>query len=768
MKNALRFVAVFFGFVLAIESANAQQLPVLSNDPRLGPICMGPMGPGPCATIQKYLLEQQNSQVNLQFKPQQLQVIANDPTQGPICNGPLGPGPCAAIQQYFLDRSGPTVPQPQTFGLPDTNSLSPQQLAIRCAQLANLDVSAFVGCAGQRMILSPDQQALLDCAVSSTTSQVFAACAAPKLGIRLSNMSQIAAQCAMKSSGKENEFLECTRSVSGGQSLMPAQPAVLACARDSNSDASTFASCSAKYLLGEQPSNEQMIALICAAQSRGDDNAMAACSGANLFNLQLNPEQQIVVQCVVSSGGVPYSAMGCMATRLTARELVKCKTDGLGGDRGCFGANNDLLGKTGWSARTLVQITSDSNSVVRNPDQIWGGENSFVRNPAQIWGGNNSVVKNPSQFWGGNNSIFNNPSKLLPPPVQVGSDGSKRICVPWCSLPDDVKALQAVYFATNRKIVDEAQLQASSFTASRSMQLRYGITVVSVPKNHVIGNVERPKFNYLRWSYNKETNADDFRISSITSLARGQLVDELRTNAESVLLFIHGYNVSFQDAIFKAAQIAYDANFEGSVLVFSWPSAGELLKYDYDRESAEFSSGDLLGVLRILTEEIERKRIYIVAHSLGNQVLVDALQQAALSKVNLNISELVMAAPDVDKDVFMKKAEEIRSVAKNITMYASSADKALLASDKKAWGARLGYIDAPEPNLAEGMETIDVTAVGEDMLGLGHSTFSGSRAVLDDIGRIIRSKVHLSPIDRSPTLQSKPNKEQVRYWLYPR
>jgi hypothetical protein len=116
----------------------------------------------------------------------------------------------------------------------------------------------------------------------------------------------------------------------------------------------------------------------------------------------------------------------------------------------------------------------------------------------------------------------------------------------------------------------------------------------------------------------------------------------------------------------------------------------------------------------------------------------------------------------------MKKAAQIKSVAKNITMYASSADKALLASDKKAWGTRMGYIDSHGPNLSEGIETIDVTAVGDDMFGLNHSTFSGSRAVLDDLGHLIRSGIHLAPIDRTPTLQFMPDKEHVKYWLYPR
>ena len=125
-----------------------------------------------------------------------------------------------------------------------------------------------------------------------------------------------------------------------------------------------------------------------------------------------------------------------------------------------------------------------------------------------------------------------------------------------------------------------------------------------------------------------------------------------------------------------------------------------------------------------------------------------------------------MAAPDIDKDVFLKKAKQIKSVAGNITLYASSADKALLASDKKAWVTRLGYIDANGPNLVDGVETIDVTAVGDDMFGLNHSVVSESRSVLDDLGRLIVSQIH-PPGVRSPTLRFMPDKIHTKYWMYP-
>ncbi len=307
-----------------------------------------------------------------------------------------------------------------------------QQLAWQCAQQSGWSVDAFAYCAGQNVILPQNEQAILDCAVSSRTTPDFAECAAPLVGIRLNEDQQIIADCAMQSEGDKSDFASCAGSVLVGRQLTPDQIAVLSCAEDANGDASDFATCSASQIIGPRLSREQRIAIQCAAESQGDSAMFATCAGANMFNLSLNPEQQIAVQCVVSTGGQPYAAAGCMATRLTARELTKCFVQGFGGSQGCFGDNNDLVGRNGWTARTMGQIAGGPNSVIRNPDQIWGGNNSFVRNPGQIWGGNNSFVRNPSQFWGGNNSVFNNPSQLVPQPLEVGKIGGQRICIPWC------------------------------------------------------------------------------------------------------------------------------------------------------------------------------------------------------------------------------------------------------------------------------------------------------------------------------------------------
>jgi esterase/lipase superfamily enzyme len=328
-------------------------------------------------------------------------------------------------------------------------------------------------------------------------------------------------------------------------------------------------------------------------------------------------------------------------------------------------------------------------------------------------------------------------------------------------------SLQPVYYATNRKIDDGDKPLVERITSDRGT-LTYGLAVVSVPKTHRIGNIERPEFSYLRWAYEPERDDKHFVLKPLAPLSRDALIEGLRSRNDSILLFIHGYRNSFSDAIFKAAQIAYDANFPGSVLAFSWPSANALLGYDYDTVSAGYSTSDLLELMKLVSQEAGGKRVYVVAHSMGNQIVTNALVQAKLSNFELGISELVMAAPDVDKDTFFKVANDIKSVAQNVTMYASAADKALLASEKKSWASRMGYVGASGPHLIDWIETIDVTAVGEDMFGLNHSKFSENRAVLEDLARIISSLKHAKPNERNGTLRAEPNKENVKYWRYAR
>jgi lanthanide-dependent methanol dehydrogenase len=487
----------------------------------------------------------------------------------------------------------------------------------------------------------------------------------------------------------------------------------------------------------------------------GDVNAgnLVAWDGKSGKIVWSNKEQFSVESGVLATAGdvVFYGTLEGYLKAVNARtgqELYKFKTpSGIIGNVTTYEQNGRqyvavLSGIGGWAGLGLAEGQTDPNA----------GLGAV---------GGNKGLSNYTAL-GGSLTVF-----ALPEDIRVVA-----------ALPPGVKALQPVYYATNRIVNSDATLQTTSFTAGRSRdELKYGRTIVGIPEAHDIGQVERPwdisrlpyePWNIWRLVYDKENDREHFRVRGIEPLSRQGFVEALRSNTKSdgILLFIHGYDTVFEDAVFKAAQIAYDANFVGHVVVFSWPAAGAFYKYDYDRESAQFSGPDLLNVLEIMTKEIGDKHIYVVAHSLGNQILMDALDRAAVEKVALHISELVLAAPDVDKDVFMRKAKEIMSVAQNMTMYVSSTDRALLASDKKSWGERMGYVGSSGPNLVDGIDTIDVTAVGTDMFG--HGTYAASRSVLEDVGHLISSTVHQKPLVRSTTLRPMPDDDHVKYWRFPR
>jgi esterase/lipase superfamily enzyme len=333
--------------------------------------------------------------------------------------------------------------------------------------------------------------------------------------------------------------------------------------------------------------------------------------------------------------------------------------------------------------------------------------------------------------------------------------------------PEGAKGVQEVMFSTTRLVFNDGDFCEQSIADQRcpNQTQTYGRAWVSIPEGHKIGNVETPRFEWSTLSTQEERDHQHFRLLDVSDVRDKAFFGEIQTSSnESVLLFVHGYNTSFRDAVFTAAQIAFDANFDGKVIVYSWPSKASISSYDYDRESALLSRAPLLTLLHELGSS---KNLFLVAHSLGSLIVIEALQMASLKQTNLNVREVVFAAPDVDKDVFTSCAALIKQAAGGITLYASSADKALLVSKAKAGGVpRAGDMPESGPLLIDGIDLIDVTVLGEDMFGLNHGVFARSRSVLDDLGRIVSSGIR-PPHVRTPTLRRMPDRASTKYWAYP-
>jgi esterase/lipase superfamily enzyme len=149
-----------------------------------------------------------------------------------------------------------------------------------------------------------------------------------------------------------------------------------------------------------------------------------------------------------------------------------------------------------------------------------------------------------------------------------------------------------------------------------------------------------------------------------------------------VLVFIHGFNNRFDDALFRFAQIIHDSRAPVVPVLFTWPSRGSVLAYGYDRESSTYSRNALEDVLRALAKDPSVGEISILAHSMGNVMTLEALRQMAIrdGRVAPKIRNVVLAAPDVDVDLAREDVSNMGSNRPNVTLLVSQDDRALAIS----------------------------------------------------------------------------------------
>jgi esterase/lipase superfamily enzyme len=239
-----------------------------------------------------------------------------------------------------------------------------------------------------------------------------------------------------------------------------------------------------------------------------------------------------------------------------------------------------------------------------------------------------------------------------------------------------------------------------------------------------------------------------------------------RTYLGQALVFVHGYNMTFDNAMRRAGQLAYDLGFDGPVFAFSWPSAGKTLAYMGDRESVQVSADALREFIETVVAETKAKRIHIVAHSIGNVALNEALFTLAPETLaKLNIGEMVLASPDLDPDLFERAYKRLQTRGAAGTIYAASNDRALGVASWLKDHPPLGYLPAEGPErLVVGTDLIDITAVNTDFFSLNHDTYANSPALIADLRRLLREGQR-PPDARTPELLKVPAAGGV-YWRY--
>lgn len=297
-----------------------------------------------------------------------------------------------------------------------------------------------------------------------------------------------------------------------------------------------------------------------------------------------------------------------------------------------------------------------------------------------------------------------------------------------------------IHFATDRNIVETDDLN-ELFGTERS-DLKYGITEVSIPHDHKIGEIESPSVWKFEFS---EDPAKHIMMHEIKVMDKEQFFNSLsygiqKSEKKSTFLFIHGYNTSFSDAAKRTAQISYDLLFEGKAVFYSWPSQASTVKYAKDEANIEWSRHNIKLFLNDYLSRSGAEEIFLVAHSMGNRGLTRAIIEVVAEKPELRdkIKEIILAAPDIDADVFKRDIapQMVSKVQKPITLYVSSDDLALKASKELHGNPRAG--DSGQGMvIVDGVETID--ASGIDTSFLSHSYFADTSSIISDIFDLIQS-----------------------------
>ena len=319
-------------------------------------------------------------------------------------------------------------------------------------------------------------------------------------------------------------------------------------------------------------------------------------------------------------------------------------------------------------------------------------------------------------------------------------------------------------YATNRRPSSDEFY----FSGERADDITYGAASVQIPDSHRIGKIELPfKLSLFSLTLYEEF-LDPQRHFIIKSVDNLSIQDWTRlissSGKKSSLVFVHGFNTNYRDAVYRAGQIFWDLQYQGIPVLFSWPSRGTVPDYIYDRDSALDARDAFIQVLRGL-RAAGASRIDILAHSMGNLVVLDSLASHRHDDNPLGIAEILMAAPDVAQDSYRRIAAKVRAAVSGMTLYASSVDRALAASKLIAGNiARAGDVPEGGPVLVDGIDAIDVTAIGEELFDLGHSPYATKVSILNDIAILINDGKRPPSIRLPVEISGMPSGQLLPSW----
>ncbi|WP_027665066.1 alpha/beta hydrolase [Rhizobium leguminosarum] len=290
--------------------------------------------------------------------------------------------------------------------------------------------------------------------------------------------------------------------------------------------------------------------------------------------------------------------------------------------------------------------------------------------------------------------------------------------------------------ATTRKPSEDP---GKLYSGDRGTAISLNSVDVSIPpdRNRKIGEVQWPS----RMPPNPQK---EFAVTQVAKVqSEGQAFDWYRKNRNKkhqVVIFVHGFNNTYADAVFRFAQIVHDSGTDAAPILFTWPSRGRVFDYLYDKESANYSRRALEDLILQAAKSPDVSDVTILAHSMGGWLAAEALRGVAMREKSIpaKVKNVVLASPDIDIDVFRRQFTEMGPKRPHFAILTSTRDKALEMSSWLSGGvSRVGGSDLrPYAPLLDqlGVSVIDTSAIATND-PLGHNAFADSPEIVRLLGR---------------------------------
>jgi len=295
-------------------------------------------------------------------------------------------------------------------------------------------------------------------------------------------------------------------------------------------------------------------------------------------------------------------------------------------------------------------------------------------------------------------------------------------------------------------------------------QLSYGLITVQVPQHHPAGSP-----------------IDPGAIKKVESMPYPAFLKFLRDQSgKPLVIWIHGYRLSFPVSTSYCAEIARDLDIDANVLTFDWASKESVLGYNQDVLQIPQSTNHLVDLLETINNEVKPAKIIIIGHSLGCRLVCLALQQLYNNPKaqRLKLDHVIFLAPNVDREEFNQNFKsELQALVNRLTIYVASDDNVLLLGKLLYNVDSIGLPEqfSPDTNLDEiqtflyyekqlpgKIDLVDVSFSKKDFLRK-HRLFL-ERPVLEDLFWLIHDDY---PAAQRHLLKYKGTRNQTDYWVIP-